>query len=161
MDRQVGAARRHVIEDCGFLFLPDAPNVGVDHEAVVLGQVPGVEFLHVLGVVEVYAAGPEGLLELGAAQGGAVVPLVTEEEQANGLSFRLGGQGGSRNEESGGYEEENANSLHVFEKGWKGEWVGLHKRKLSRKSRLKYGSTASIGKMKVTIDADGSWLVKR
>ena len=93
MDRQVGAARRHVIEDCGFLFLPDAPNVGVDHEAVVLGEALGIEFLHVLGVVEVYAAGPKGLLELGTAQSGLMMTLVAEEQEPNGTSLCFGGHG--------------------------------------------------------------------
>ena len=93
MDRHVGSARRRVIENSGFLIFRDAPNVGVDHETVVLGKVLGIEFLHVLGVVEVYAAGPKGLLELGAAQGGLMVTLVAEEQEPNGTSLCFGGHG--------------------------------------------------------------------
>ena len=91
MNRHVRTAIGHVIKNRGFLFLADRRDVGVDHQAVVFGKVLGVEVLHVLGVIKVDATRSEGLLELGAAIGGAVVSLVPEKEQLDGAGFRGGG----------------------------------------------------------------------
>ena len=80
VQRDEAAAARHVVEQRLLLVLADPGRIGVDEQRVILAERLGVQVRHLLGVGDLDPASGQHRGDLRVAIGGAVVPLVAEEE---------------------------------------------------------------------------------
>ena len=100
VQRDEAAAARDVVEQRLLLVLADLRRVGVDEQRVVLAERLGVQVRHLLGVGHLDPASGQDRGDLRVAIGGAVMPLVAEEEDRerprDGRIGRVGGSGEAR-----------------------------------------------------------------
>ena len=95
------------VDDRRFAVGRELVDVGVDGQGVVLRERLRVQILEPFGIHKLDAAVGKDRLELGKAVGGAMVPLVAEEEDAERLfggparPRRQGGDEGEKHEETG------------------------------------------------------------
>ena len=74
------AAARHVVEQRLLLVLADPSRIGVDEHRVILSERLRIQVRHLLGVGHLDPASGQHGGDLRVAIGGAVMPLVAEEE---------------------------------------------------------------------------------
>ena len=93
MERHEALASADEVDDRRFALGRKLVDVGVDGKRVIPAEDRPIEVFEAFGVDQLDASLGKHRLELGKAVGGAMVPLVSEEEDAE----RLFGRGGHRN----------------------------------------------------------------
>ena len=93
MKRHEALASADEVDDRRFALGRKLVDVGVDGQGVIPAEDRPIEVFEALRIDKLDAAAGKHRLELGKAIGGAMVPLVSEEQDAE----RLFGRGGRRN----------------------------------------------------------------